>query len=316
MPGAPVPGNCRPGSQGVAALRGRPSRHRLAGTDAGGSAGGSAAAGAKRVAPTAISPVSTATTTNDTDSEEAPAIPPITAGAANPAPYEMVATPAIACPGWLVAEPAAVKVSGTTTDTPTPSSANPRMPGAAWRDTATSTAPAAARMPPIRTVPTTPIRLTTPSPTSRPAAIANANPVYAPAATPCGAWATSVRYLAAQSEPAPSPNTAQNPSSPSSSTGRGGSANAGGSTASGRGRTGGSSRAANWPSTSSTAASTAKCSRPSTFRAAASTPTPEAASPPTLHSPCSPDMIDRPTACSTATASAFIATSAIPEAAP
>ncbi len=49
---------------------------------------------------------------------------------------------------------------------------------------------------------------------------------------------------------------------------------------------------------------------------AASTPTPPAASPPTLHIPCSPDMIERPSRCSTTTPWAFMATSLMPATAP
>ncbi len=43
---------------------------------------------------------------------------------------------------------------------------------------------------------------------------------------------------------------------------------------------------------------------------------PEATSPPALHIPCRPDMIERPSRCSISTPWAFIATSDMPAVAP
>src|SRR5262249_19613263 len=74
-------------------------------------------------APRRIIAVSPATARNDVDSDVAWAMPPMVAGATMPAPYEIVATPAICRPGRGPALPAAVNASGTTTATPMPSSA-------------------------------------------------------------------------------------------------------------------------------------------------------------------------------------------------
>src|SRR5215468_1458826 len=140
----------------------------------------------------------------------------------------MVATAAIAWPGFASARPAAANTSGTTTATPTPTNAKPATAGAGVRLTSTSTPPAQAVSPPYRTHATGPIRRTTQSPASRPAVIAIAKPVYARAASPGSALVTLVRYTALQSPLAPSANTPQNPTSPISSTARDGNANSGG----------------------------------------------------------------------------------------
>ncbi len=89
----------------------------------------------------------------------------------------MVATPAIAWAGCAVVDPAAVNASGTTTATPIPSSAKPPIASTGILAIAMRTAPAAASAPASRTVATTPSLATTVLPTSRPAAIAAANPV-------------------------------------------------------------------------------------------------------------------------------------------
>lgn len=150
----------------------------------------------------------------------------------------------------------------------------------------------------------------------RATAMVSMKPVVHAAASPAEDSSRSRRYTADQSRLAPSANTAQNPTAPMSSADRGGSANRGGASSSSAARRSGTQRQTTRPSTVSTAAASAKCTRASEPRWAARVPAAEPTSAPALHMPCSPDMIDLPSRCSTSTPRAFIATSAIPALAP
>lgn len=97
---------------------------------------------------------------------------------------------------------------------------------------------------------------------------------------------------------------------------RGGRANRGGGSSSSAGWRSSTQAQAAKPTTVSTAAARAWCSRASEPRCAASVPAAEPTTAPTLHMPCRPDMIDRSSRFSTSTPKAFIATSDMPAEAP
>src|ERR1017187_7657702 len=121
--------------------------------------------------------VSTVTRQKEPVSDVAAAIAPIKAGAISPEAYTIAATPAM---DWLGTGPiraAAAKVSGTTTEMPTPTSANP-MTATHGAGAKTITAPpAVATIPPPRTVRVAPSLLITALPANLETAMVQANAV-------------------------------------------------------------------------------------------------------------------------------------------
>ncbi|GAA4586432.1 hypothetical protein GCM10023194_32590 [Planotetraspora phitsanulokensis] len=227
-----------------------------------------------------------------------------------------VATPAMAWLGFGPLRPAAANASGTTTAMPTPSSAKPAIATSGCGAAITSRPPTAAITPLARTVRTDPNRSTRASPAILATAMVSVNPVVVAAATPAEAVRTSRRYTADQSRLAPSPNVAQNATAPMSSADLGGSVNRGGGSSSWSGRRSSTYRQAARPIAMRVTAATAWWIWALTSRCAASVPTAEPINAPTLHMPCSPDMIDLSSRLSTSTPSAFITTSHIPADAP